>query len=118
MISHEDLKRLETQGITFHDLIALKEKGVEWVSSTDKRAGYFRKITKNRTDPSYRQLQHRILFSKVSYAGFGQTGVEETSDGRLVAKHAMQLGRTMNGISQPKRELSLQEKLIKLILER
>lgn len=115
MKSLDDLRALASQGITLKDLAKLE--GLEWVQSTGRRQGYFRRISKNRLQPSYIQACHRLIFSELSCSGFGQKGVEETNEGKIVSKHAMEIGRSLKGTGRPRPKETTEQKLIRLILE-
>ncbi len=96
----------------------LKELNIEWVSpSADgRRQGYFRRISENRSQPTYLQARHRLLFSELSYSGFGQKGIEVQQDGRALPIHAANLGRNLKGTGRPKPKPSLEEKLLRLLI--
>lgn len=103
MILHEELKAL----------------GVEWVnpSMNGRRPGYFRKVPRTRVKPTVKQAKHRLLFAKTAYNTFGSRGVVKTQDDRQIPKNAAIIANKLQGTGQPRREPSLQEKLVKLILE-
>lgn len=116
MTTMEDLRELTAQGITHKDLAKLNEIGVEWVSETKTRKGYFRTIAKNRMQPSYAQARHRLKFSELSSSGYNQKGVEEQPDGRVIATHAASIGRSLKGTGRPEPKLSIKEKLLRLLI--
>lgn len=103
MISREDLEAM----------------GVEYVSGSadGRRQGYFRKIPRTRKEPSIRQCEHRLVFTETANETFGARGVVKTPDNRQISSNAAKIGDKLRGTGQPRREPSMQEKLIRLILE-
>lgn len=103
MISYEELKAL----------------GVEWVnpSANGLRQGYFRKIPRTRHDPTIRQIEHRLKFAKTAYETYGQSGVVKTPDDRQIPKNAEIIAKKLRGTGQPRKVLSMKEKLLKLIIK-
>lgn len=117
MKSRDDLRALASQGITLKDLTKLEEIGLEWVSSTERRKGYFRRIPRTRADPSIKQAQHRLKFSEIAYETFMTKGVFQTQDNREIPANAQIIANKLKGTGQPKRIPSLQERLLRLLLE-
>lgn len=97
----------------------LAELGIEYIplSADGKRAGYFRRIARNRLEPSLRQAQHRLLFSEISHNLYLNRGTVETHDHRQIPRNTYEIGRSLLGTGHPEQKPSLQEKLLLLVLK-